>query len=152
MLQGFEELDCWKACRRLRMHIVFAVAPQLPDEERFRLADQMVRAARSATANLAEGYGRDYALENVKFCSQARGSCQEVLDHLITAYDEQMIPEDVLQESRELAVNAMRLIAGYMRYLKNARHSGELHEPSASYGCPVATYSTTSNRQLTTNN
>lgn len=112
------------------MFVLKKLLPAFPATERFRLADQVVRAARSATANIAEGYGRFHYLDNAKFCSNARGSCWEVLDHLIPARDEQMISKDLLDEGRALVTRAIKLINGYMAYLKRAaqprsRESGE---------------------------
>lgn len=52
-IKSFEELDCWKACRQLRLFVVQEVIPVLPLEEKYRLADQLIRAARSTTANVA---------------------------------------------------------------------------------------------------
>jgi four helix bundle protein len=119
-IRTFEDLECWKACRELRGFIVNEVIPVLPKEERFRLSDQMLRAARSATANLAEGYGRFHHLENAKFCSNARGSVWELLDHLIAASDEDLISPEVLEGGRIRIGKAVRLINGYMAYLKRA--------------------------------
>ncbi len=97
-IRSFEDLECWKAARDFRQFIALRVVPLLPKEERFRLGDQMLRSARSITANIAEGYGRFHYLDNSKFCSNARGSCYEVLDHLITAKDEELIPTELLVE------------------------------------------------------
>lgn len=119
-IQSFEDLECWKQCRALRIFVSREVIPQLPKEERYRLGDQMLRAARSTTANIAEGYGRFHYLDNAKFCSNARGSCFEVLDHLITAIDEEMISAELLQQGRDLVGSAIRLLNGYMNYLKRA--------------------------------
>lgn len=94
------------------------VLPQLPKEERFRLSDQLLRAARSVTANIAEGYGRFHYLDNTKFCSVARGSCYETLDHLITAHDEGLIQEEALRIGRQKFEQTKGLLNGYMRYLK----------------------------------
>ncbi len=80
----------------------------------------MLRAARSTTANIAEGYGRFHYLDNAKFCSNARGSCYEVLDHLITANDEQLVSDELLQRGRDLTGSATKLLSGYMNYLKRA--------------------------------
>ena len=55
---------------------------KFPEEEKFRLADQMIRASRSITANIAEGYGRYHYQDNIRFCRQARGSVYELLDHV----------------------------------------------------------------------
>jgi hypothetical protein len=46
-----------------------------------------------------------------------------VLDHLITAHDEQMIPDELLGRGRELRDAAVRLLNGYMAYLKRAQTS-----------------------------
>jgi four helix bundle protein len=94
--------------------------PLLPREEKTRLSDQLLRSARSTTANIAEGYGRFHYLDNSKFCSIARGSCCEVLDHLITASDEGLIQNDLLARGREIVDQTLRLLNGYMAYLKRA--------------------------------
>lgn len=119
-IRSFEDLDCWKECRNLRLFIAKEVIPVLPKEERYRLGDQLIRAARSTTANLAEGYGRFHYLDNAKFCSNSRGSCWEVLDHLITARDEQLISLELFERGRSLVNSAIRILNGYLRYLQQA--------------------------------
>jgi four helix bundle protein len=70
-------------------------------EERYRLGDQLLRAARFTTANIAERYGRFHYLDNAKFCSNARGWRWEVLDHLITENDEEsFLPNYLIVEER----------------------------------------------------
>jgi four helix bundle protein len=120
VIKTFEDLECWKACRALRLFVAKTVVPVLPNEERFGLSSQILRAARSTTANIAEGYGRFHYLDNAKFCSNSRGSAWEVLDHLITANDEEMVPDAMLAEGRELVNTAVKLLNGYMNYLKKA--------------------------------
>ncbi len=119
-IRSFEDLKCWKAGRELRMFVAREVLPVLPREEKYRLGDQLLRAARSITANIAEGYGRFHYLDNSKFCSNARGSCYEVLDHLITANDEDFMAKELLIEGRARVTTALRLLNGYMAYLKRA--------------------------------
>lgn len=119
-LGTFEELKCWQAARELRIFISKEIVGRLPGYEKFRLADQVIRAARSVSANIAEGYGRFHYRDNAKFCSNARGSCWEVLDHLLLAGDENFISEEVLKEGRRLVEITVKLINGYMRYLKKA--------------------------------
>lgn len=122
-VRGFEDLECWKACRDLRLFVTRRVVPELPDRERFRLCDQLIRSARSTTANIAEGYGRYHFVDNAKFCSQARGSAWELLDHLITGNDEGFISRELLEEGRSRVTTAIRLINGYMAYLRKAAKS-----------------------------
>ena len=80
----------------------------------------MLESAGSITANIAEGYGRFHYLDNAKFCSNARGSCAETLDHLITAHDECMISAELLLTGRTKVDFAQKLLNGYMSYLKRA--------------------------------
>ena len=120
-IRGFEDLECWKQCRALRLFVAKKIVPSLPSWERYRLGDQLLRAARSTTANIAEGYGRFHYLDNAKFCSNARGSCSEVLDHLIAANDEGLISSDALAQGREMVDSAVKLLNGYMKYLKRVQ-------------------------------
>lgn len=114
----FEDLECWQASRRLRIFVAKTVLPLLPKEERYGLASQILRSARSVTANIAEGYGRFHYLDNAKFCSNARGSCYETLDHLIAANDEEMISDELLAKGRELVNEAGKILNGYIKYLQ----------------------------------
>lgn len=119
--QNFEQLECWKACRELRLFVLNKVAPLLPAEERYRLLDQLIRAARSTTANIAEGDGRFHYQDNAKFCRNARGSCKEVLDHFITANDEGLVSAELLLQGRVLVERAVKLLSAYIRYLIQAQ-------------------------------
>jgi len=118
IIKSFEDLDCWKAGREVRLFVSRVVLPLLPKDERYRLGDQMLRAARSITANIAEGYGRFHYLDAAKFLSNARGSTWEVLDHLIAAQDEGFVSNDILVQGRLIIETAVKINNGYMNYLK----------------------------------
>jgi len=123
LIRSFEDLECWKQCRMLRLFVARQIVPALPRDERYRLGDQLLRAARATTANIAEGYGRFHYLDNAKFCSNARGSCWETLDHLIAGNDEGFISTELLDQGRMLVNRAVKLLNGYMNYLKRAQKS-----------------------------
>lgn len=116
----FESLECWKAGRELRQW-VSKQARTFPSEEKFVLCNQLNRAARSVTSNIAEGYGRFHYQENIQFCRQARGSAYEVLDHLITAFDEDYLNEEALRTGRNLVELCVKLTNGYIRYLEGQK-------------------------------
>jgi four helix bundle protein len=116
----FESLECWQAGRELRRWIS-KQARTFPAEEKYLLCDQIKRASRSVTANIAEGYGRFHYQENIQFCRQARGSVYEILDHLITACDEGYINEETLTHGRNLVETSVKLINGYIRYLEKQK-------------------------------
>lgn len=58
-INTFEDLECYKTAREFRI-VVVDWAKQLPSEEKYRLVDQTIRAVRSITANIAEGFGRQH--------------------------------------------------------------------------------------------
>lgn len=135
-IHSFEDLECWKTARNLRLFVSREIVAHLPKEERYELASQLRRAARSVTANIAESFGRFHFRDNYKFCSNARGSLFEVLDHLITAHDDGYITDEVLGEGRRLFETAKRLLNGYMNYLTRAAtcdKDNTLSEPSPFY-------------------
>ncbi len=88
-----------------------------PEEEKYLLKSQIIRSSRSVTANIAEGHGRFYHKETIKYCRNARGSLEETLEHLITAFDEEYITKEILENMKTIYDNCMRLINGYIRYL-----------------------------------
>jgi four helix bundle protein len=91
---------------------------RLPSEERFDLGSQMRRAVVSCTANISEGYGRFHYQENIQFCRISRGSMYETQDHLITCIDNKYISKEIYDKIWKLSMNAIKVLDGYIRYLK----------------------------------
>lgn len=119
-LKSFEDLECWKAATEVRRFIM-TVVKEFPQKEKYSLMDDMTRAARSVTHNIAEGFGRYHFQENVQFCRQSRGSLQELVDQLITARDEEYISHEKYREGKERIDKAMALLNGYINYLLRAK-------------------------------
>jgi len=92
-----------------------------PKHDQFRLVDQMIRASRSVTANIAEGYGRYHYQENIQFCRQARGSLYELLDHFTVALDEEYISREGFEEFQAEIFESVKLLNGYIKYLQKAK-------------------------------
>ena len=99
------------------------LAKDSPTKEKHRLSDQMIRASRSSTANLAEGYGRFHFQENIQFCRQSRGSLYELIDHVLVAEECQYIDHDVSQALIDEIKTAIVVLNGYIRYLKARKES-----------------------------
>lgn len=118
MGENFEKLECWKKCNELKIFLRQQVLPDFPKTERFELYSQLLRSSRSATANIAEGWGRYHYKENIKFLLNARGSVAEILDHSLEAYSWNYISAETLQKIREKTDSCIRLLNGYIRYLR----------------------------------
>lgn len=93
---------------------------KLPATEKYDLIDNMKRASRSATRNIAEGYGRFHYKENIQFCRHSRGSLYELIDDLITCKDENFITGEEFKEGRAKIDKALAILNGYINYLTKA--------------------------------
>jgi four helix bundle protein len=118
--RDFRDLVAWQKCRDLRNQ-VWGLCKSLPKHEDYRLSDQIIRASRSATACIAEGYGRFHYQENIQFCRQARGSLYELIDHMDAAlacdYIDTSTAEVTIHQIRE----AVMVLNGYIKYLGNCK-------------------------------
>jgi len=120
MKSDFRDLDVWKKGKELRIFI-FNLVKKFPEEERYRISDQMIRASRSITANIAEGYGRYHFQDNIRFCRQSRGSIYELLDHIEVALECGYINNDeYLKLNRDLE-ELLALLNGYIKYLSSKK-------------------------------
>ncbi len=96
---------------------------QFPKEEKYRLSDQMIRASRSATACIAEGYGRFHFKGSIQFCRQARGSLYELIDHIEVAAECGHLGPDATQASIARVKKAIWILNGDIKYLNSRRSS-----------------------------
>ena len=88
-----------------------------PKDEKFGLRSQIIRASRSVTHNIAEGYGRFHYKENAQFCRISRGSLYEVLDQVIVAEEEGYITTKILDELTISIRETIKILNGYISYL-----------------------------------
>jgi len=119
-IKTFEDLEVWKKAREVRLFVQKLVR-KFPSEEKYALAIQIRKSSRSITNNIAEGYGRFFYQENIQFCRISRGSLTETLDHMIVAFDEDYISELDLASFRILYDDCLKLLNGYINYLKKAK-------------------------------
>ncbi|MBK1884372.1 four helix bundle protein [Luteolibacter pohnpeiensis] len=116
----FEDLEAWKSGREFRIFVFRNILPILTKAREYDLGDQLKRSSRSVTHNIAEGHGRFHFLDNYRFCSQARGSLNEVLDQIITCHDDSLISNDLYESGRDHFNKTLRILNGYMSWLKRS--------------------------------
>lgn len=121
-IKTFKDLECWKKCKELRVEIS-GLVKLFPDYEKYDLTMQMRRASRSATYNIAEGYGRFHHKENIQFCRVSRGSLYELLDQIDVAFEEEYITIEKFNSLNDLVITCIKILNGYIKYLKKAKDS-----------------------------
>ncbi|MCA0231143.1 MAG: four helix bundle protein [Bacteroidetes bacterium] len=122
-IRSFRDLKCWKEGVALRK-MARPILNRFPTDEKYRLTDQLIRALRSVTNNIAEGFGRYSYQENIQFCRISRGSLTEIQDHFIIALEENYVTMEELQMVDNQTEKCMALINGYINYLKKRKDAG----------------------------
>lgn len=93
MSNGYKKPDVWNLAYQLSLK-VHRISTKLPTDEDFGLKTQMRRASVSITANLAEGQGRDYLKEFIRYVSISIGSCNELEVYIMLSKDLEYITEN----------------------------------------------------------
>jgi len=131
----FEDLEVYQFARQFRKKM-YEVNRRLPSFEKFELGSQIQRAAVSLTNNIAEGHGRFHYLEQIKFCLNARGSLEELIDDLNICADESYLPGSEIDSLKEQGWCVHRLLNGYVRWLRERKQGAalKLRQDSPTYG------------------
>jgi four helix bundle protein len=119
----FRDLEVWQLCKEIRQEI-WKLVKTFPEEEKYRLSNQMIRSSRSATDCIAEGYGRYHYQENIQFCRQSRGSLFELINQTDTALECAYIEKDYFEIMINKIKRAIHVLNGYVKYLKNRKEKG----------------------------
>ena len=115
-VRTFEDLRVWKMARKFRQR-VYKTGEHFPKDERYNLTSQIRDAAVSITANIAEGFGRYHFQENIQCCRIARGSTNEVLNHLYTSLDAGYISEEEFDSLYKEGREVEKALNGYIGFL-----------------------------------
>ncbi len=85
-MKSHKDLIVWQKSMEL-VAAIYVATRAFPKDELFGIVSQMRRAAVSIPSNIAEGYGRIYDKETVKFLSNALCSASELETQLIISKD-----------------------------------------------------------------
>lgn len=128
-VDGLKRLKVWTRAKDFALKIYKQVLPLLPAEEKWNLNSQLRRSSLSVSANIAEGYGRYYFQDNVRFCYNARGSLEETLNHLVVAFELNYIPDTLYKHFASEGEEIEKMLNGYISYLKKSKQGK--NEPGA---------------------
>ena len=90
---NFEKLEVYQIAEELA-DVVWEIVADWPSFARQTVGTQLVRAADSITANIAEGTGRGSAKDRRQFVRIARGSLYETKNWLRRAYRRKLVTTD----------------------------------------------------------
>ncbi len=130
-VKGLGRLQVWVRAKDFALKVYKRVLPLLPPEEKWNLGQQLRRSSLSVSANIAEGYGRFYYQDNVRFCYNARGSLEETLSHLVFAFEAGFIPKTLYKELEPEGEEIDKMLNGYIGYLKKSKQGA--NEPGSNH-------------------
>jgi four helix bundle protein len=102
---------------------IYSLAKQLPEYEKYNLANQMRRAAVSLTNGIAEGHGRFHYQENIQFLRHSRGSLKELIDDINVCIDENYDDSNRLNNLKQEGYELLKKLNGYIKYLRSCKQT-----------------------------
>ena len=118
-IQRFEDLECWKAARKLVNLVYEAVRSNVDFQKDFRLAGQITAAAVSSMSNIAEGFSRRSNKEFIQFLFISKSSATEVQSEAYVGLDQKYISQDIFENIYNQAETVSKLDSGLITYLLN---------------------------------
>ena len=108
---SFQKLNVWKEAKILVIE-VYHLLDDFPKFEKYALCDQIRRAVVSVPSNIAEGSGRKYMKEQIRFLEIAYGSLMESYNQLLIAIELTYITEQSVEEIKPTIDAVAKMING----------------------------------------
>jgi len=121
-IRNFYDLNVWQRSRFLAVEL-YKVTGDFPKEEVYGIVSQIRRSGISVPTNIAEGFGRYYFKDKIRFYYQSRGSLYEVQNLLIISRDLEYLKKEKYIELFIKTQDVSRLIWGLIKSTeKNIPH------------------------------
>ena len=112
-MRNYRELEVWEKAHRLTVEL-YKLSRAFPKEELYGLTSQLLRAAVSIGANLAEGCGRRTQSELARFVRIAMGSASELDYHLLLCRDFEFITVAEYERHSKELVRVRKMLFGLL--------------------------------------
>jgi four helix bundle protein len=118
-IQSYRDLLAWQKAMRLAAE-AYRLGRLLPKAEEYRLTGQLLRAAASVPANIAEGHSRGTRRDYAHFVSIARGSLAETETILLLLVDVELLRDEQVRAALELCAETGRMLNALLRRLRGS--------------------------------
>ena len=117
-IQSYRDLLVWQKAMRLAAE-AYRLGRLLPKTEEYRLTSQLLRAAASVPANIAEGHARGTRKDYAHFVSIARGSLAETETIILLLVEVDLLTNGRVQQALELCAETGRMLNGLLKRLRD---------------------------------
>ncbi|MEG0774373.1 four helix bundle protein [Clostridium sp.] len=95
--------------------IIYKLCKRFPNEEKYRMCDQLIRCSTSVSANICEGGSQLYPKKYFSFLNNALGSCAETEHWLSKSKDRGYIGENEYTDLINRNSEVKKLIITYLK-------------------------------------
>lgn len=127
--RSHKDLDVWRLAMALAKN-AYRLTDQFPKKEEFRITSQIIRAAISIPANIAEGNSRGSRRDYAHFISIARGSAAELETLLLLAKETGMAPPEAFAQIEQDIVRVGQMLNALRRSLVNTNPESRVPSPA----------------------
>ena len=117
-MKSYRDLIVWQKSMDV-VTLIYKLVKQFPDDEKFGLISQIKRSSVSVPSNIADGYGRNYTKDYIRFLNIARGSLYEMQTQLQVALNLDFIVEEDLNEINSLSVEVEKMLNSLINKIAN---------------------------------
>lgn len=117
-INDFKDLRIWQKGMEIAEKCYF-ITQLFPKDELYGMVQQIRRSAVSIPANIAEGYGRRYRGEYLRFLNIAQGSINELETHLILSKRLKLCSEEEVEMIIALLKQESKMIISLINKLEN---------------------------------
>jgi len=115
----FEKLSVYQKALDL-IHKIFGVYKKLPREFQYTVGDNLIRAGMSIANNLAEGSGKKFKKEKVRYYSVSLDSARECISVFNVLMREELIEENTYTQMRLGAKEITSMLCGLINSVNSA--------------------------------
>jgi len=113
---GFRRVIAWQKAADL-FSAVYRVADSIPNRDHW-LRSQLLRAARSVSANIAEGHGRGTIRDYIRFLETAISSLNEVENDLHLLKHNEIVSSTLVDSLEPIRIETGKVLTGLLRAMR----------------------------------
>ncbi len=117
-MKSYRDLIVWQKSMEM-ITLIYQLIKQFPDDEKFGLTSQLKRCSVSIPSNIAEGYGRNYTKDYVRFLNISRGSLYEMQTQLQVALNLNFVDDLTLEKINNLSVEIEKMLNSLIKKLND---------------------------------
>jgi four helix bundle protein len=115
-MQDYRKLFVWQKAHKLAVD-TYSLGEYFRRPEAWKLRDQILDAAISIPANIAEGAGRGSGADFRRFLWYSSGSCNELESEILLARDVSFLPANVHEGFGDQLSEVRRMLSSFIQKL-----------------------------------